>query len=175
MRKALFLFLVVILSACTLIQRKVEVLPWPSDVTSLDGEGDLDLRTPKEHFSGSFIVSMSYPGKLFLEVYGSFGQTLVHLQKEGDRFLFISGDERTNDEKALLDRFGFTTKELMDDLAVRGEKRETAGGWVTERRAYAVVYGNDRRGRKSVCWERRDGRLCLVFNDVNFGRGQPQP
>ncbi len=168
MRKIALLSLLVLLSACALAQRRVEVLPWPSDVSFLEGEGDLDLRSPKEHFTGSFLIRMSYPDKLFFEVYGSFGQTLMHLEKDGEHFLLIAGEERTTDERALLDRFGFAARELMADLALRGEKRPTTQGMVTERKGYEVVYGHDRRGKRNMCWERPNERLCLTFSDVTL-------
>jgi hypothetical protein len=167
MKRVAFLLLIVCLSACALVQRKVEVLPWPSDLSVLEGEGDIDVRSQKERFSGSFILRMSYPDNLFLEVYGSFGQTFVHLQKEGPRFLLIAGEERTTDEKLLVDRFHFTVSELIEDLALRGERRETADGWVATRKDYQVVYSHDRRGRRNMCWVREDSRLCLTFNELN--------
>jgi hypothetical protein len=167
MRRVAFLSLIVFLSACTLVQRKVEVLPWPSDLSVFEGEGDLDLRSQKEHFSGSFILRMSYPDNLFLEVYGSFGQTFIHLRKEGRQFLLVAGEERTTNEKLLVDRFHFTVSELMEDLALKGAKQETPEGLVALRKDYRVVYSHDRRGRRNMCWVREDGRLCLAFNELN--------
>jgi len=167
MRRIVCLSLILLLSACALVQRRGEVLPWPSDLSFLEGEGGLDLRSQKERFSGSFILKMSYPDNLILEVYGSFGQTFVHLQKEGPRFLLIAGEEKTTDEKLLVDRFHFTVGELIEDLALRGEKRETADGWVATREDYQVVYSHDRRGRRNMCWVREDSRLCLTFNELN--------
>jgi hypothetical protein len=169
MRKiAALLLLLALLPACALIQRKVEIIPWPSEVSFLDGEGDLDIRSPKERFSGSFTCRMAYPHMLFFEAYGPFGQTLLHLRKDGEKFLLIAGGEKTADETVLLDRFGFTVKEFMHDLALRGDKRETPGGLVAQGRGYQIVYGHDRRGRRTMCWERQDGRLCLAFSEISF-------
>jgi hypothetical protein len=168
MRKIALLSLLVLLSACALAHRRIEVLPWPSDVSFLAGEGDLDVTSKKERFSGSFITRMSYPDKLFFEVYGSFGQTLMHLEKDGPRFLLIAGGEKSTDEKALLDRFGFNVGELMDDLALRGGEEQSPLGLVAQRQGYQVVYSHDRRGRRTMCWERKDGRLCLTFSEIDF-------
>jgi hypothetical protein len=168
MKKPFLLLLLALLSSCALVQRHVEIIPWPSETSFLYGEGDLDMRSTKEHFSGSFVTRMIYPDKLFFEVYGPFGQTIVHLEKDGEVFLLISGEERTTDESALVDRFGFSAGGLMDDLALKGERRETPAGLVTERPLYRVVYGHDRRGRRSMCWERKDGRLCLTFSEIDF-------
>ena len=168
MRKAALLALLLLLSACTLVQRRVEVLSWPPDLPRFEGEGDLDFRSQKERFSGSFLIKMAYPDHLFLEVYGPFGQTLLHLQKNGDQFLLIAGEEKTTDEKLLVERFHFTARELMDDLAMRGEKEETPDGLVATRRGYKVSYGHDRRGRRNMCWQREDGFLCLAFKDISL-------
>ncbi len=126
------------------------------------------MRSQKEHFSGSFVVKMLYPDTLFFEVYGALGQTLVHLEKDGTSFLLISGEEKATDEAWLLDRFGFTVRELMDDLALQDDKRETPEGLVSERGAYRVIYGHDGRGRRTMCWERPDGRLRLTFAQADF-------
>lgn len=162
------LAVLVFISGCASVQKQTEVLPWPAQTSFLYGEGDVDMRSPKERFSGSFIVRMVYPETLFFEVYGTFGQTLVHLEKDGGTFLLISGEEKTTDEESLVHRFGFTTKELMDDLALQGTKRETPEGLVSGRGQYRVVYGHDRRGRRTMCWERTDDRLCLTFTQADF-------
>jgi hypothetical protein len=168
MRRIALLSLFTLLSACALVQHRYEPVPWPSDVSFLEGEGDLDLTSPKEHFTGSFAIRMSYPDHLFFEVYGSFGQTLMHIEKDDAHFLLIAGDQKTSDEGALLDRFGFAPSELMDDLALKGEKRETSQGLVTVRNGYEVLYNHDRRGRRNMCWERQKEKLCLTFSDVKF-------
>jgi len=129
------------------------------------------MRTQKDRFSGSFIARMVYPDRLFFEVYGPFGQTLVHLEKSGENFLLIFGEEKTTDESMLVNRFGFTARELMHDLALRGEKTGSPGGLIAQRTHYRVVYGNDRRGRRTMCWERTEGQLCLTFTQVDFTEG----
>lgn len=170
MKKYAFLFLV-LLSACAVMPRRVEIVQWPSGVTALQGEGDLDLRWNAEKLSGSFALNMHYPDALLLEVYGSpFGQTVVHLQKDGDKFLLIAGNEKSTNEALLTEQYGFGVRQLTDGLAMRGDRQETPGGGLLIQHAdYRVVYGQDRRGRRTMCWEREDARLCLTFTDVSFG------
>lgn len=170
MKKLVLLFLV-LLTACAVVPRKVEIVRWPATVTNLSGEGDLDLRWNGEKLSGSFALKMRYPDSLLLEVYGSpFGQTVVHLEKEGEKFLLITGNEKTTDEAFLTEQYAFGVRQLVDGLAMRGDRQEAAGGGFSiQHDDYLVIYGQNRRGRRTVCWERGTARLCLTFADLSFG------
>jgi hypothetical protein len=170
MTRACFLIpaLVLLLVSCAMIRRPVQVVPWPSEVNFLEGEGEVSFISPKEHNSGSFLVSLSDPDRFFLEVYGTFGQTVIHVEKKDGKFLFIEGDKKTSDEEALSAQFGFTFQELMDDLTLRGVKVEGPEGTVIRRPHYEVIYSRDRRGRSSICWKRPDGRICLAFDKIVF-------
>jgi len=167
-KRLAFLSLIVFLSACALLQRKIEVVPWPPDVSYLEGEGEIDIAWKKERFSGSFAVKMEYPDMLLLEVYGPFGQTLLHLKKDRDSFLFVAGGEKTTDETVFRDRYGFGTRDLIDDLAMKGPRQEAAEGWVTERERYRVVYANDRKGAQRICWKNGNDTICLTFSEAIF-------
>ncbi len=171
MKKSLLLFLlpVVFLAACAVIQQRVEI-EWPAEITYLEGEGDLDTAWRKERYSGSFVLRMEHPDTLLLDVYGPFGQTLVHVKKEGDQFLFVAGNEKTTSESAFREVYGLEARQLIDDLAMRGQKEATPEGWVLYREDYRVVWGQDRVGRRKTCWESKDGRICLTFNDISFTR-----
>lgn len=170
MKRSFFLFLalLVILPACALIPRRIEVLPWPGKVTSMEGEGDLDIAWRKEKYSGAFVVKMSYPDRVVFEVYGPFGQTLVYVKKAPDEFLVITGDEKSTDETLLKERFGLDARDLIDDLAMRGERKEMAEGTVIERGNYRVEYTQDQKGRRVICWKGVDGRICLTFSEIRF-------
>ncbi len=169
--KKLFLFLLscFLLSSCALVQKRVGV-EWPREITFIEGEGDLDLSWRKEKYSGSFSLRMEYPAVFLLEVYGPFGQTLVYVKKEPSRFLFVAGDEKSTDEGVFQKVYGLSTRQLIDDLAMKGQKEESPGGVVLRRADYRVVYGQDRAGKTKICWEGRDGRICLTFNDISFVR-----
>ena len=170
MKKYVLLFLL-FLSACAIVPKRVEVVQWPDVVTNLSGEGNIDLRWNGEKLAGSFALRMHYPDELLLEVYGSpFGQTVVHLQKDGSKFLLIAGNEKTTDEAQLTEKYAFGVRQLIDGLAMRGERQEAPGdGFAIDHGDYRVVYGQDRRGRRTVCWERAATRLCLTFTDLSFG------
>jgi hypothetical protein len=160
--------MLVILPACALIPTKIEVLPWPGKVTSMEGEGDLDIAWKKERYSGAFAVKMDYPDQLVFEVYGPFGQTLVYVKKAPGEFLVIAGDEKSTDEGLLKERFGLDANDLIDDLAMRGERKETPDGTVIERANYRVEYTQDRRGRRLIRWKGVDGTISLTFGDIQF-------
>jgi hypothetical protein len=162
----LFLLPLLFLSACALPQKRVEI-QWPADVTYLQGEGDLTLSWRKEKYAGPFSLMMDYPDKFILEVYGAFGQTLVYVKKEGDSFLFMAGDEKSTNEVPFEEAYGLTVRQLMDDLAMKGERQETPDGLVIRRGGYRVVYTQD-RGRRRTCWEGREGRICLTFDEIRF-------
>ncbi len=168
MKRLLFVSFLIFISGCALLQRKGENLQWPSDVNSLKGEGDLDAEWRKEHFSGPFVVTMAYPDQFLLEVYGPFGQTLIYVRKEAGRFLLVAGDEKTTDEAVFERKYGFRLSQFIDDLAMRGDRQETPQGWTMEHENYRVDYGQDRRGRRQICWESGDGSICLTFDTITF-------
>ncbi len=168
MKKLLLVSLLIFISGCALVQRKGENLQWPSDISALKGEGNLDVAWRKERFSGPFVVSMGYPDRFLLEVYGPFGQTLVYVRKEAGRFLLVAGDEKTTDEAVFEQRYGFRISRFINDLAMRGSRQQTPEGWTMEHEDYRVDYGQDRRGRRRICWESRDGSICLTFDEISL-------
>ncbi len=168
MRKLLLPF-VLFLSGCALLQTRVPVVEWPEDVTFLQGEGDIDARWQGEKSSATFALKMEYPDMLLFEAYGSpFGQTLLHVEKKGGKLLVITGSKKTTDEAPFKEKYGFGVEQLMDALAMKGQKEETPEGQLVRTKDYSVLYGEDRRGRKTMCLERTDGRICLAFSQIAF-------
>ena len=168
MKRLLLASFLILLSACALAPQKLERLEWPPGITSLTGEGDVEVRWAKEHFSGPFVVKMHYPRSFLFEVFGSFGQTLLHVEKEDGRFLLMAGDEKTTDESVFEKQYGFSVSRLMDDLSARGRREEAPGGWVITREGYTVRYGQERHGRRNVCWQGEKGTICLTFDQMDF-------
>jgi outer membrane biogenesis lipoprotein LolB len=168
----LSLLFLALLCGCAVVPRRVEILQWPEQIVDLQGEGRLDLKWNGQNLSASFALSMHYPDRLLLEAYGSpFGQTILHLQKDDDKFLLIAGNEKFTKEDLLRERYGFGVDQLMDGLAMKGNKQGGPGGPVSvQHEDYRVAYGQDRRDRRTMCWERDDARLCLTFTDISFGK-----
>jgi hypothetical protein len=166
----LCLFLLLFLS-CAFVERPdhpAELVSWPSNISFLEGEGDLSFSSQRERFSGSFLLSLTYPSHFFLEVYGSFGQTLVHVERNKDIFLFVAGEEKTNDELALSKKFGLSAQQLMDDLTARGLIESASRGRVIPRQGYDVVFSKTKKGKQTACWERPESKICLVFDKIVF-------
>ncbi len=113
-------------------------------------------------------MSLAYPDRFLLEVYGPFGQTLIYVRKEAGQFLLVAGDEKTTDEAVFEQRYGFPLSRFIDDLAMRGDRQEAPQGWTVEHDNYRVDYGQDRRGRRQICWESGDGKICLTFDALTF-------
>lgn len=167
--KKLLLLVALFLSGCALLQHPVQVVEWPGDVTFLQGEGDIDARWQGEKSSGTFALKMEYPDALLFEAYGSpFGQTVLHLEKKDGTFLLIAGNKKTTEEAPLVERYGFGVGQLMDALAMKGNKQETPEGILVRHEDYRVLYSQDGRGRKTMCLEKADGRVCLAFSQIAF-------
>ena len=168
MRRACLLFLL-LLAGCASVPDKTHVT-WPETIDFMEATGDVTVSWRKLHFSGTFFLRMEYPQIFFLEVYGSFGQTLVHVKKEGDAFLVIAGDEKATEERLFEDKTGLRLQQFMDDLAMRGERRRLPDVTAIERARYRVLYGQDRRGRRTITWEGDDGTMMLLLPQVSFAR-----
>ena len=160
----------VLLAGCAGLQKRAD-LPWPASVTSIETEGDIEMAWKDAKFSGSMALKMEYPDTLTLEVYGAFGQTLVFLNKHGSEFLFVAGDEKITSENVFHQRIGIDVKHFMDDIAMRGDKVDTPGGAYIARDDYRVTYGHDKRGRRMIRWEGKEGRIWLTLADETFNGG----
>ena len=149
------------------------VIEWPDTVEYLEASGDLEMSWGKLNFSGSVTLQMDYPTLFVLDIYGMFGQTIAYVKKERANFLLVAGDEKTTDERAFEERYGLRIEDFMDDLAMKGEKRQLNGSTIIERPRYRVIYGQDRRGRREITWEGPDGTMRLLFTQVSFTPGEP--
>jgi hypothetical protein len=167
-RKACLLFLL-LLAGCASIPDKIYVA-WPEPIDFMEATGDVTVSWRKMHFSGSLFLRMEYPQRFFLEVYGPFGQTFVHVKKEDGAFLIIAGDEKATDERLFEDKTGLRLQQFMDDLAMRGERKVLPGMTAIERGSYRVLYSQDRRGRRTITWEGDDGTMVLLLPQVSFVR-----
>ena len=170
MKKVLFVFFLIFVSGCALLQRGGEKMPWPFEVQSVAGEGDLDAAWGNERFSGPFVVRAEYPDRFLLEVFGPFGETRVYVHKEAGRFLLVGGDKKTTDEAVFERRFGFGISQFVNDLALGADKQKTPEGRTTEHERYRVEYGRDSQGRRTIRWHNGDGSVCLAFDELTLVR-----
>lgn len=161
-----------LLSACASIPQRGAV-EWPDRLQYIEASGDLSVSWRKIDFSGTVSLQMDYPSLFILEIYGMFGQTLAYVKKERESFLLVAGDEKSTDERAFEERYGLRVEDFMDDLAMKGNKRQADGSIVIERSNYRVIYDQDRRGRRKMTWEGPDGTMQLLFTQVSFTQGEP--
>ena len=165
------LLFLTLLSACASIPQKQSV-EWPERLQYIEASGDLTMSWRKIDFSGMVTLQMDYPSVFVLEIYGAFGQTLAYIKKDGDNFLLVAGDEKSTDKGAFEERYGLRIDDFMDDLAMKGEKKQIDGATIITRSNYHVIYGQDKRGRRKMTWEGPDGTMQLVFTQVNFTPGE---
>ena len=161
----------VLLSACASIPQRGTV-EWPDSPQYIEASGDLSMSWRKIDFSGMVSLQMDYPSSFVLEIYGMFGQTIAYVKKERGDFLLVAGDEKSTDERAFEERYGLRVQDFMDDLAMKGDRRQAGGSTIIERSNYRVIYGHDRKGRRKMTWEGPEGTMQLLFTQVSFTRGE---
>ena len=154
-------------SGCALFPRKAQEINWPERVDHLEAMCELDMAWKDMNYSGSMSLMVDYPTGMRMEVYGPFGDTAVFMKKEKDNFLLMAGDEKFTDEKAFEEKFDIALKDFMDDVTLRSLRSNGDAGPVVKG-SYRVVY--DLGGRSNrICWEGRDGRICVKFLEARFG------
>lgn len=160
--------LLVLVSACALIQLKSKRILWPENITYMEALCDLNMSWRDMKYSGSMSLIMDYPSRLRMEVYGPFGNTLMFLKKDGDDFLLVTKDERFTDPSFFEDRFGLTIREFMDDISAIAEKSTAhTGKSIVQRGAYRVLYTVGKK-ENTICWESPEGSICVTFREVRF-------
>ena len=170
MKRPSIVFLCLLIAACASLPRQATI-EWPEHLQYLEASGDLQMSWRKVNFSGSVALKLDYPSTFVLEIYGSFGQTIAYLKKEHGQFLLVAGDEKATDERVFEERYGLSLQQFVDDLAMKGTRKQVNGVTVIERADYVVSYGQDRKGRREVAWKGSDGTMSLVFTEVSFTQG----
>jgi len=158
---------VVFFTACALFPHKVAIT-WPEKFDYIEALCELDMTWNDMAYSGTMSLKMEYPTRLYIEVYGPFGNTVLSIKKEDNHFLLLSKEDVITNEYEFEKKFGITVKELMDDISMRGEKKNLASdGTYIERDRYSVSY---RFGRETniVCWKGKPGVMCLTFLEAQF-------
>jgi hypothetical protein len=94
----------------------------------------------------------------------------MFLKKDGNVFLLATKEERFTDSSIFENRFGIKLQEFIDDIAMVSEKKAgNSGPLFVQRQGYKVLYKlND--GENTICWEGKDGSICLRFLEVKFDK-----
>ena len=160
--------LMLLLSACTLFQPKGRRIIWPEKIRYIEAMCDLDMSWKDMKYNGSMSLIMNYPSGLRMEIYGPFGNTLMFLKKEKDDFLLVTKEERFTDASFFEERFGFKIQDFMDDIATIAEKNNVdKGQLIIQREAYRVLY-KFKNKENTICWESKEGSICVKFLEVKF-------
>jgi hypothetical protein len=103
-----------------------------------------------------------------MEVYGPFGDTIMFLKKDDDNFLLATKDERFSDANLFENRFGIKIQAFMDDIVMISIKEGgKSKGFAVQRPDYRVLYTMKDK-ENMICWERKDGKICIRFLEVKF-------
>jgi hypothetical protein len=161
--------LVLLLGSCTTFHKKAVQITWPDSVDYLRAFGEVNINWRDLKYSGTMSLRLRYPDKLYMEVYGPFGETAFCLRKDQDGFLVINGDERVTDQQVFEKMFGMKLSAFIDDIGMRTVRKGNKGGNFVERDGYNVIYdlgGDDNR----ICWRGVDGTICIRFLEARFDR-----
>ncbi len=163
------LSVVLLLTSCALFPRHAVEIKWPEQIDYMEALCELDMAWKDMNYSGSMALKLNYPDMLQIEVYGPFGETIVFLKKDGQRFLLTAGDETFTDANAFEQKFNIKLTDFIDDLALRAPGLVSAAGASTTRDGYKVSYDFADRASKT-CWEGQEGRICVKFLEARFSR-----
>ena len=170
MKKGLIcLCMLLLFSGCAFFPRSAAEISWPEKINHMEALCELDMAWKGMNYSGTMSLSLDYPDKIQLEVYGPFGDTVVYLRNDEGSFLLVAGDERFSNEKAFEDKFDITLKDFMDDITFRTPRESGTESLYARRDRYRVSYNLGGRSNY-ICWEGADGRICVRFLEARFSK-----
>ncbi|MEI6152677.1 MAG: hypothetical protein WCQ90_01155 [Deltaproteobacteria bacterium] len=166
----LLMFVFLLISACALIPRKTVQIAWPDNIQYIEALCELDMAWKNTKYSGSMSLKLEYPDKLVVDVYGPFGDTVIHLEKDGEKYLLATKEGSTSEEAEFEQDFGIKLSEFIDDLALKEYRNGVDGNKYIQKGRYKIKYDIDGSGDNSICWEMKDGNMCVIFLEAKFER-----
>jgi hypothetical protein len=167
---ALSIGLILLLSACALFPLRGQRIAWPAQIKYIEAMCDLDMSWRGMKYRGSMSLIMNHPSRLQMEIYGPFGDTIMFLKKDGNDFLLATKEERFIDSNIFENRFGIKLREFMDDIAMISEKDAVDDDrFFVQRQGYRVFY-KLRNNENTICWEGKDGSICMRFLEAKFDK-----
>lgn len=168
---SLFLFAFLLLNSCAFLSHKrTNVIQWPADIQYMEAVCELNIDWNTMQYSGDMSIKLNYPDTLFLEVYGPFGETVFSIQKKKNSLAIRAGNDTFADESQFFDMFKMTTRDFIDDIALKGIKRQdTDGTSYLFKEQYQVTYSLG-SGKDKICWKNPQGTLCIRFLEATFDR-----
>jgi len=171
MRKSVVLLLLApfLLLACSHFPKRPALISWPENYDHLEALCEIDVMLKTHQYTGDMTLKASFPDRLFLEVYGPFGNTILSVDRSSEHFIMKTDDEELTDENEFYRLFQVRIGDIIEDLTLKGRLESEDGGLVKERQDYTVHYRlNDKDNR--ICWKVREGDLCIRFMEVSFSR-----
>ena len=121
-------------------------------------------------YSGSMSLILDYPNKLLIDVYGPFGDTVVHIKKDVEKFIMTTKEGSFYNEAQFESKFGIKLNEFINDLARKNNNtKNDTNNDSNERNQYKVRYDLD-NGNNKICWEIREGEICITFLEAKFSK-----
>ncbi len=158
-----------LLIACTHMGKRPVSISWPEKFDYLEALCEIDVMLKTRQYTGDMSLRAMYPDRLFLEVYGPFGNTVLFVDRSVDHFIMKTDEEELTDENEFYRLFRIRITDIIEDLTLKGPLGSEDGHLVRERPEYTVSYHlNDRDNR--ICWRLREGDLCMKFLEVSFSR-----
>ncbi len=168
--KRLLLFIIVFLlfTACALFTKKTYQIIWPDNIEYMEVFSEMDMLWNDKRYSGSMSLKLDYPEILVIDVFGPFGDTVIHLEKVGDKFLWATKEETLTDENRFEEYFGIRLSDFIDDLAFKTYKKSGSVKGFIQRNGYSVSYSINSIGDNNICWTIKGGNMCINFVDARF-------
>ncbi len=172
MRKSVILLVLVpfLLLACSHVARRPASVSWPENFDYLTALCEIDVMLKTRQYTGDMSLRVVYPDRLFLEVYGPFGNTVLSVDRSSEHFSMKTADEDIADENEFYRLFRIRIGDIIEDLTLKGPLQSSSDGiLVRERPEYTVHYYLD-DNQSRICWKVSEGDLCIKFLEVNFSR-----
>jgi hypothetical protein len=171
MRKSVILLTLLpfLLLACSHIRTRPVSISWPASFDYIEALCEIDIMLKTRQYTGDMSLRALYPDRLFLEVYGPFGNTILSVDRSGEHFVMKTDDEEITDENEFYRLFRIRIGGIIEDLTLKGSLESKDGYLLKERSDYNVYYYlNDSENR--ICWKVPEGDLCIKFLEVSFSR-----
>jgi hypothetical protein len=164
------------LNSCALMPHKTppsSLIQWPADITHMEAVCEINISWNNMQYSGDMSLKLDYPEMLLMEVYGPFGNTIFSIEKDKGHFTLRAGNDEITDEKRFFDIFKMKIDDFIDDISIKGNRKQgNDGTFSIQRERYRVTYVlHD--GENKMCWISPEGTMCIRFLEVNFDKGQP--
>lgn len=171
MRKTVVLLVVLpfLFLACSHMGKRPVSISWPEHFDYLEALCEIDVMLKTQRYSGDMSLKVLYPNRLFLEVYGPFGNTILSVDRSEEHFVMRTDDEELTDENEFYRLFRIRIGDIIEDITSKGPF-DTRDGITFKQRSEYQVYYHLNGGDDRICWKVHEGDFCIKFLEVSFAR-----